>query len=511
VVCVACAETTSPRNHELNDAGAPSALIVSDPVPSAPGGTPSSGSSTELVYVSLAPGTLSDVASVRIRNRSTGAATPTVPVVDGGFDPVAIPASAGDELALDFTHTSGAVAVSYVKVPPSRPPRVVRTTPPAGRTDVALGIRPAIIFSEPADPRTLTSATVQLWTATEAVGGEVVVRAAEPWVAEFVPDASLEAGTTYQLVITTDVRDVQGDALEAPFTASFTTAGGGRIAFVSTRDGSPYIYVSNADGSGVTRLASGDAPAWSWDGSRITFQRGRGTAGEIWVMNADGSNQRFVGPGFNPSWSPDGRIAFNSSIWYAPGEPEGGILVMNADGTDVRRILSHSWVKDQNPAPGYGVDAVSEPVWSPDGRQIAFWLYAGYSGTHSVGIMNADGSEPRDLQGHLNWIYFTWGRASWSPDGARIAVSRAFTLAIHEVASGVSGQPFAGGTLPENPDWSPDGTRIVFDRGWVGSPMRRIYVATVGTDQVRQLIPEATSAALADYADYAPAWSRAPK
>jgi Tol biopolymer transport system component len=125
--------------------------------------------------------------------------------------------------------------------------------------------------------------------------------------------------------------------------------------------------------------------------------------------------------------------------------------------------------------------------------------------------MNADGSEPRDLQGHLNWIYFTWGRASWSPDGARIAVSRAFTLAIHEVASGVAGQPFAGGTLPENPDWSPDGTRIVFDRGWVGSPMRRIYVATVGTDQVRQLIPEATSAALADYADYAPAWSRAPK
>jgi TolB protein len=38
------------------------------------------------------------------------------------------------------------------------------------------------------------------------------------------------------------------------------TPGGGRIAFVSDRDGNAEIYVMNADGSGQTNLTNSPAP-----------------------------------------------------------------------------------------------------------------------------------------------------------------------------------------------------------------------------------------------------------
>src|SRR5256885_16405756 len=68
---------------------------------------------------------------------------------------------------------------------------------------------------------------------------------------------------------------------------------GQRIAFTSTRDGNPEIYVMNADGSAQTRLTNNpgaDAnPSWSPDGQRIALETTRDGASEIYVMNADGS------------------------------------------------------------------------------------------------------------------------------------------------------------------------------------------------------------------------------
>ena len=51
---------------------------------------------------------------------------------------------------------------------------------------------------------------------------------------------------------------------------------GKRLAFISTRGGSPQVYVANADGSNVralTKLVAGAQPpmVWSGDGRRIAF------------------------------------------------------------------------------------------------------------------------------------------------------------------------------------------------------------------------------------------------
>ena len=70
---------------------------------------------------------------------------------------------------------------------------------------------------------------------------------------------------------------------------------GGRVLFVSDRDGNENIYVINADGSGLTRLT--DEPAidgaamWSNDGTRILFISGRDGEMALYTMHADGSDQ----------------------------------------------------------------------------------------------------------------------------------------------------------------------------------------------------------------------------
>ncbi len=120
---------------------------------------------------------------------------------------------------------------------------------------------------------------------------------------------------------------------------------GSRLIFASSRQGGG-VFVMAADGSGVTRLASGASPDWSPDGSRIVY----GLDGEIFTMNADGSGQTqlTVSPGrdISPNWSPDGSmIVFDSE---RDGNEE--IYVMNADGSNQTRLTND---------PGYDVN----PAW----------------------------------------------------------------------------------------------------------------------------------------------------
>jgi TolB protein len=69
----------------------------------------------------------------------------------------------------------------------------------------------------------------------------------------------------------------------------------------------------------------------------------RGGRTEIYVMNADGSDQRRIvsmpeGDAIDPRWSPDGsRIVFV----HLPGGMQGEeriVCLANADGTGVRRL-----------------------------------------------------------------------------------------------------------------------------------------------------------------------------
>ena len=75
---------------------------------------------------------------------------------------MALAATAGDTLTLSV-QTSNAGSVSYMRaVPGHGPPIVVRTSPPPHKRDVPLNARMVVVFSQPIDPATLTTGSVQL-------------------------------------------------------------------------------------------------------------------------------------------------------------------------------------------------------------------------------------------------------------------------------------------------------------------------------------------------------------
>jgi Tol biopolymer transport system component len=101
------------------------------------------------------------------------------------------------------------------------------------------------------------------------------------------------------------------------------------------------------------------------------------------------------------SWSPDGtRLALAS---------HGGIIVVNADGSDRRVLVDHG-----SPGP--------EGAWSPDGTKIAYARMPGpaHRSSLEVWVIGADGSDPTRLfHGECCLLDLWWGPI-WSPDGHHI-------------------------------------------------------------------------------------------
>ena len=71
-----------------------------------------------------------------------------------------------------------------------------------------------------------------------------------------------------------------------------------KIAFISTHDGDPEIFVMNANGTGLRKLTDNTAvdaaPSWSPDGRKVVFTSDRSGSFELYSMNADGSQQQMI-------------------------------------------------------------------------------------------------------------------------------------------------------------------------------------------------------------------------
>jgi hypothetical protein len=112
------------------------------------------------------------------------------------------------------------------------------------------------------------------------------------------------------------------------------------------------------------------------------------------VINTDGSNLRRLtngGNNRNPVWSPDGgQLAFESV--------GGAVFVVNADGSNRRSlgIIPHN----------------SSLIWLPDGSRLAF------ESSGEVFVVNADGSNRRNLSNQPG-SYDAF--PVWSPDGTQLA------------------------------------------------------------------------------------------
>ena len=150
--------------------------------------------------------------------------------------------------------------------------------------------------------------------------------------------------------------------------------------------------------------ASGKSRRYAWDyDDRM----------EIFVAKRDGSNVRRLtdAPGYDAegSYSPDGKLIVFCSLRHAytgPLSPEdkkklevdtayfGDIDLMNADGSNVRRLTS---------TPGYD----GGPFFSPDGQRVIWRRFNEKGDTADVYTMKLDGSDVRRLT--------DFGAMSWAP------------------------------------------------------------------------------------------------
>lgn len=236
-----------------------------------------------------------------------------------------------------------------------------------------------------------------------------------------------------------------------------------RIAFVSYRNGNGDIYLMDPQGYNVKRLTTASAnenfPAWSWDNKRIALVRPRKDASnvthsDIYLINADGTNGH---------WARSTPSPYN--LAYPSWDPDGSNILVTVTGQDGRWYLG--WLHLASGVIGnltIGGQAVlgKEASYDATGQRIVYVNTS--SGKYSLDMVNANGS------GHVT---LGWAAGStidgpvFSPDGKRIAFSNAASNGDEEifVKSLVDGTvkrlTYSTGT-DRWPSWSPDGTKIAF-------------------------------------------------
>ena len=197
-------------------------------------------------------------------------------------------------------------------------------------------------------------------------------------------------------------------------------------------------------------------PQVSPDGSRVVFT----ALGDLWLLEiGDPTPTRLTDDPFfdvEPVWSRDGRRI----AWASDREGSIDLWVREMDSGVERRVTT---------LPG----AETAPVFSPDGRRIAYTTVLGL-GTE-LHILDLESGESRQLRNDL----FAPGRVSWSRDGSTIAVSvlTAYSSRFREGQNEILLQPVDGGeprrvtasrhrgmgarTL-DGPVWSLDGRKMAY-------------------------------------------------
>ena len=189
----------------------------------------------------------------------------------------------------------------------------------------------------------------------------------------------------------------------------------------------------------------------------------------IYILDVHDGSQMRLATGHGPVWSPDGKkIAFALD---AQGPPN--VYVVNADGSNRVRLTA-------------GGVCYS---WSPDGRKIAFEIRHAFNRyyTTAVAVIDADGSNLIEVSSPMRKIdgSRSMGCPSWSSDG-KIAFAtgddRSYTYVMNSDGSGLRKVAEGGGLA-----WSPDGKKAAFWRANGEGGYKSIYVIDSNGSGLRKL------------------------
>ena len=138
----------------------------------------------------------------------------------------------------------------------------------------------------------------------------------------------------------------------------------------------------------------------SLHGTGMVDCEGSSRAVEIWQVGADGSEPRRLtylgGVASSPDLAPDGsRVAFDAAV---PGGDARQIFVIAREGRRAQTVIAGTAViklHGARPAQLTTEGANYDPVWSADGRRVAFLTDRG--GAAALWVMDADGSDQHPL------------------------------------------------------------------------------------------------------------------
>src|SRR6266704_1252180 len=211
------------------------------------------------------------------------------------------------------------------------------------------------------------------------------------------------------------------------------------------------VPLSTAQGlvsSDLSRLRNVGSVAVSPDAHRVAYtvvmrDRPGRPYGQLWIMELATQKSVRVGgekdSGGGPLWSPDGKwLAFQGS----QGDKRG-LFMARPDGSDITFLAP---LHDTNsPLPGTGKDV----TWSPDGKELAF-------------ISSTPGAEAAEASGDPMVIT----RYLYKPDAGEGMTRFNDNLRLHifvvDLATKQTRQLTKGNTDEHSIDWSPDGKEILY-------------------------------------------------
>lgn len=272
-------------------------------------------------------------------------------------------------------------------------------------------------------------------------------------------------------------------------TCAFFQPGTDRVIFASTHEDPETAAKQKAE---IEMRASGKQRRYAWDYDATM---------DIYSAKADGTQivNLTKSPGYDAegSFSPDGKqIVFCSLRSAFPLEkltPEqrarfekdpaywGDIYLMNADGSDVRRLTE---------APGYD----GGPFFSPDGKRIVWRHFAESGMVADVWTMNTDGSDKRRITDFksMSWApyyhptgkYFIFTTNKLGFENFELFLVDA--EGAHEPVRVTYTPGFDG-----LPVFSPDGKKLAWASGRTGDGKSQIFLADWNDAEALKALEEA--------------------